>query len=90
MEELSILEYSFSKTDKYNLLWTAQQVESSTGDATAAEDQENTNELNAESPQWNVKEPAVLSGSCSSTDQEYRRKEESFGNNKFLNPIHIQ
>ncbi|XP_010324875.1 kinesin-like protein KIN-6 isoform X5 [Solanum lycopersicum] len=53
-------------------------VESSTGDATAAEDQENTNELNAESPQWNVKEPAVLSGSCSSTDQEYRRKEESF------------
>ncbi|XP_049362570.1 LOW QUALITY PROTEIN: kinesin-like protein KIN-6 [Solanum verrucosum] len=54
------------------------QLESSIGDASAIEDLKNTNELKAESTHWNGKETAVLSGSCSSIDQEYGRKEESF------------
>ncbi|KAG5590813.1 hypothetical protein H5410_041327 [Solanum commersonii] len=55
------------------------QLESSIGDASAIEDLKNTDELKAESTHWNGKETAVLSGSCSSIDQEYGRKEESFG-----------
>lgn len=53
---------------------TAQQLESSIG----VEDLKNTNEMKAESAHWNGKETAVLSGSCSFTDQEYWRKEEIF------------
>lgn len=71
------------------MLWTAQQLESSIGDASAIEDLKNTNELKAESTHWNGKETAVLSGSCSFIDQEYGRKEESFGNNKILNLLFI-
>lgn len=57
---------------------TDQQLESSIGDATGAEDLKNTDEMKAESTLWNDKATAVLSGSCSFIDQEYERKEESF------------
>ncbi|MCE3050526.1 hypothetical protein HAX54_047442 [Datura stramonium] len=53
---------------------TAQQLESSIG----VEDLKNTNEMKAESAHCIGKESAVLSGSCSFTDQEYGRKKESF------------
>ncbi|XP_009766521.1 uncharacterized protein LOC107769072 isoform X4 [Nicotiana tabacum] len=69
---------------------TAQQLESSIGDATGVEDLMKPNEMKAEITRLNGKATAVLSGSRSCTDQEDGQEMESSGNSKVLNPIGVE
>ncbi|KAK4338570.1 hypothetical protein RND71_043057 [Anisodus tanguticus] len=53
------------------------ELESSTEDANGVEDLKNPNGMKAESADWNGETTAVLSGSCSCIDQEYKQEKES-------------